>query len=227
MIINYSAPKIVSAQLFLMMSSIKCPLCNFNAPARSLWLSHLRSVHSEDDDFNITCGIDGCTNTYTKCSSFVTHIYRQHRESFVVQRPNASSSSHHSRRCDDEPPYELNEMDNGLSEESELQHAINQLLEIDQDVQRRKGALFILNLKEVRCLSESSIEHIVSETQKIFDHTIRHIKAGVNECIARSGHDPSNIPNLTNFFGSIEHPFNGLHSAFVRESSTEKNLDVL
>ena len=200
------------------MSSIKCPLCNFTAPARSLWLSHLRSVHSEDDDFNITCGIQGCTNTYTKCSSFVTHIYRQHRELFVVHHSNASSSSDDAHSyCQDEPPYELNESDNSHSEESELQHAINQLLEIDQDVQRRKGALYILNLKEVRCLSEASIEHIVSETQKIFKHTIGHIKAGVNECIANSGNDPSNIPNLTHFFGSIEHPFNGLHSAFVRE----------
>ena len=203
--------------------------CNFNAPARNLWLSHLRSVHSEDDDFDITCGIDNCTNSYTRCASFVTHVYRQHRESFITHHSKASSlrsNAQSSQMETDEMPV-IEPSDNSNDQESDLQHAINQLLEIDQDVQRRKGALFILNLKEVRCLSESSIEHIVSETQKIFKHTIGHVKAGVNECIARSGSDPSDIPNLTQFFSSIEHPFNGLDTAFIRESFYRKEFGCI
>ena len=71
-----------------------------------------------------------------------------------------------------------------------LQHAIDQILETDQEEQKKKGALFILNLKEIRCLSESAVGHVVKETQKVFKHTIGRIQAGVNECIAKNGGDP-------------------------------------
>ena len=165
-------------------------MCNFNAPSRNLWLSHLRSVHNEDDEFNITCGINDCVNTYTRCASFVSHVYRQHREIFAsaLRRDHESCGSSFSVQDGKE---------NIAIEEFELQHAVNRSRRTT-----KKGALFLLNLKEVRHLSESSIEHIVGETQ-IFKHTIGHIQAGVNDCIARSGGDPMGIPNLTQFFSKM------------------------
>ena len=210
------------------MSSIKCSMCDFSAPTRGLWLSHLRAVHNEDDNFNITCGIDNCWNSYTRCASFVSHVYRQHREVILVQRSNFGSSNNDSSSSfeveDDGGVHEYNDDCENSNEDFELQHAVNQLLEIDQDVQKKKGALFILNLKEVRCLSEASIEHIVKETQKMFKHTVGHIQAGVNECIARNGSNPDDVPNLTQFFRNIEHPFHGLQSVYLRESFYREKL---
>lgn len=55
-------------------SSCDCPLCNFSSPSRGLWLSHLRSVHSKDNDFFISCDINGCGSSYSRCASFVSHI---------------------------------------------------------------------------------------------------------------------------------------------------------
>lgn len=212
----------------MMSSVISCSMCNFNAPTRSLWLSHLRSVHRDDVEFNVTCGIDNCANTYTRCASFVTHVYRQHRESFIVHHRGTSESGQGSFHVENETFWEIDgNRENNSSQDEDIQHAVNQLLEVDQDVQRKKGALFILNLKEVRCLSESSIEHIISETQKIFRHTIGHIKAGVNECISMSGNNPSDMPNLTQFFTTIEQPFNGLHSVFLRENFYRDELGCI
>ncbi len=52
-----------------------------------------------------------------------------------------------------------------------FQHTIDQLLGIDDEEQMKKSALFILNLKEIRGWSESAVDHIVIETQKLFNHT--------------------------------------------------------
>lgn len=125
---------------------------------------------------------------------------------------------------------ELNE-DYGSCEEenygedrSDLQHAVDQILEIDQEEQGKKGALFILNLKEIRCLSESAVEHIVKETQKVFKHTMGRLRAGVNECISRDGTDPDKIPNLCQILKSVEQPFQGLHSTFLQEKFYQEKL---
>ncbi len=46
----------------------------------------------EDSYFSLTCGIDGCDSVYTKCSSFVTHVYRQHR-SVIVNNSSAENTA--------------------------------------------------------------------------------------------------------------------------------------
>ena len=63
---------------------IDCSLCNFRAPTLNLYVSRLRSVHAEDSDFYVECDIDGCVNKYEKCSSFISHVYRNHREALLV-----------------------------------------------------------------------------------------------------------------------------------------------
>lgn len=66
---------------------------------------------------------------------------------------------------------DISQFDEGEVQTS-LQHAIDQVLERDQYIQQKKGTLFILNLKEIRFLSESAVDHVVKETQKVFEHTI-------------------------------------------------------
>ena len=197
-----------------MSTSFVCPLCNFNAPTRNLWLSHIRSVHHEDDNFFVTCGIDECTSTYTRCASFVSHVYRQHRNVVVSSKNSENALEISNTDVSEEVDY--NTMYEG-EERTDLQHAIDQITQNDNEQQQKKSALFILNLKEIRCLSESAVDHVVKETQKVFKHTIGRLRAGVNECIVNSGIDPSSIPNLTQFLSNAEQPFQGLNSSFLQE----------
>ena len=130
-------------------SSCDCPLCNFNAPTWGLWLSHIRSVHKEDENFAVTCNIGECASLYTKCASFVSHVYRQHRDVVVLGKS----------RC--APPYNLSSdisigvdeaiwpASEGDGEVSDLQHAVHQIIETDDSHQQKKNALYILSLKEV------------------------------------------------------------------------------
>lgn len=200
----------------------ECPLCNFNAPTRSLWLSHLRSVHHDDNNFLVTCGIDGCTSTYSRCTSFVSHIYRQHREVVIVKNSAKGVGTFNTdlTEVEEDVSYGTNAFDmlGEREERTDLQHAVDQLTQKDEEEQLKKDALFILNLKEICCLSESSIDRVVKQAQKVFRHTFGRIRAGVNEHIASYGIDPSDIPNLSEFFSSVEQPFQGLQSTYLQEN---------
>ena len=131
------------------MSSYKCPLCNFAAPTRCLWLSHIRGVHHNDENFTIICGINECVSTYSKCASFVSHVYRQHRDEIIDDRPtNVSSASGHDT-FSWLSLYSAVNLSHAGENESDLQHDVDQILGYDQEEQQKKGALFLLNLKEI------------------------------------------------------------------------------
>ena len=55
-----------------------CPLCVFEAPTVNSLLSHLRTVHSSDPHFRVSCGIAGCSTTANSFSALYSHVYRRH-----------------------------------------------------------------------------------------------------------------------------------------------------
>ena len=46
-------------------------MCSFEAPTVRLVLSHLRSVHSNDPQFNVMCGISGCARMIAPSVVFI------------------------------------------------------------------------------------------------------------------------------------------------------------
>ena len=150
------------------------------------------------------------------------YSYRQHRDVLCIETPSSST-------C---PPSIVSDITEVLSSNSTLdleciyenspgrtalQHAVDQILEKDEEVQEKKEALFILNLKEVRGLSEAAVDHILGETSKMFRHSLGRIEAGVNDCLAKNGVDPNDLPDLQNFFSSVKYPFQHLHSTYLQE----------
>ena len=41
---------------------------------------HIGLVHSHEFAFRVTCGVGGCTRTYTRFSSYKKHMYVKHRD---------------------------------------------------------------------------------------------------------------------------------------------------
>ena len=80
---------------------------------------------------------------------------------------------------------------------SGLQPTVDQLLQVDDEVQSKQSALFLLRLKEGRCLSQVAVNEVVSACQELFKHTVGHIQAGVRERLALHG-DSCDIPALEN-----------------------------
>ena len=123
-----------------------CQLCNFSYPSMKLWLKHLRSVHEEDTAFSVTCNIEDCTASYTKCLSFVSHLYRQHRDT-VTTAPErqADMAGNNSNNVTDNRERDIGSIlgmptldDNQELVRSDVQHAVDQLLQTDGDDKSRR-----------------------------------------------------------------------------------------
>ena len=131
-----------------------CSLCPFRTGCVPELVSHIRLVHHSDPTFSLTCGIDECEKHLKKCSSFLSHVYRHHRQCIVreVRRNN-----------EDEPQLECLTLGEPMldsptmpapdayaleireeSEPSLLDHTVHHLLGISQNEQKKKSALFIL-----------------------------------------------------------------------------------
>ena len=67
-----------------------CPMCSFAAPSIATLLRHLRSVHSMDPHFHVTCGIDGCINTSKTFPALYSHIYRHHPNVGIISQRSRS-----------------------------------------------------------------------------------------------------------------------------------------
>ena len=144
-------------------------------------------------------------------------MYRQHRDVLCIETPSSST-------C---PPSIVSDITEVLSSNSTqdleciyenspgrtaLQHAADQILEKDEEVQEKKEALFIF-----RGLSEAAVDHILGETSKMFRYSLGRIEAGVNDRLAKNGIDPSDLPDLQNVFSSVKYPFQHLHSTYLQE----------
>lgn len=110
----------------VMSASCECPLCNFSAPSRNLWLSHIRNVllffPLPVELMNVVVPI------YTKCASFVSHVYRQHRDIIINQA--CTSACTDSDQSQLESVYEdIILPSTGTSEDrTSLQHAVDQII---------------------------------------------------------------------------------------------------
>ena len=211
---------------------VQCSLCSFRTPTLSAWISHLRLVHSQDEEFVVTCGINGCTGNYRKCSSFLSHVYRHHRtvitnSSPIVHHPltqemdfeNAGSAPV-DNSCD--PSV----VDGDSHSSSLLNHTLHQILGIDKIEQQKRSALFILHLKEVKGLSETAIQTVVSGFEDMLQYTVRRIEAGVYERLSQNAILPQDL-ELNEFFENVADPFEGLKTVHMQEKFYSKHFGCI
>lgn len=205
---------------------IDCNLCNFRAPTLNLYVSHLRSVHAEDSDFYVECGIDGCVNKYEKCSSFISHVYRNHREALLVADsrsvslppPESDNPNREEELYGEELGSEIYQRSGEIGGATSLfDHSLHQILKEDYVQQQKRSALFLLNLKEVKGLSQSAVNSVVGGCQELFQHSVGRIQAGVSERLSRQGIDFSDVPDLDDFFRAVVDPFSGIQTTYLQE----------
>lgn len=80
--------------------SRRCPLCGyFEYPTVPMLLSHLRTVHSNDPRFHVTCGVGGCTVSSRSFSALYSHIYRHHPDVGIVKKREFALSSQAQQPC--------------------------------------------------------------------------------------------------------------------------------
>ena len=206
-----------------------CSLCNARSPSISLWMSHVRLVHQSDSDFSLSCPIQGCDAVYSKVNSVCSHIYRRHKLDSTASSSEAIDSTHRNDHIDDPTVQESTSsgilMD--ISVPPSLTHDINQLLHRDEYEQKKKSCLFLLQMKEERLLTQVAINDVVVGCKEVFEHTVGRLRAGVNQKLAQSGIDPSDIDGLESIFHERSNPFAGLETAYLQEKFMSQELGCI
>ena len=60
-----------------------CSKCNsFRALTLRGLLNHYFTVHSNETNFRVVCGVDDCPAIFTKYNSFYKHVRKQHRNAY-------------------------------------------------------------------------------------------------------------------------------------------------
>ena len=65
----------------------RCSRCNaFQALTLRGLLNHYYTVHSNETNFRVVCGVNDCPAIFTKYNSLYKHVTRQHRDIYAVPR---------------------------------------------------------------------------------------------------------------------------------------------
>ena len=69
-------------------SVVGCQMCGCLSPSLTLYISHLRLVHSRDPLFHIVCSIQSCEELYKAFAAYNNHVYRHHRVAIGLEDDN-------------------------------------------------------------------------------------------------------------------------------------------
>ena len=133
-------------------------------------LRHMAAVHAHEPEFHIICGIAGCVRSYSNFYSFKRHVYRKHREHLNITSRHLTAA--HSSdiasvvtASDDFDFSDMLECDNFNDTHSDFQHTKNM-------------ALFLLKTKEIRKVSQMSLDGLTSDFSNILENNqaieVRH-----------------------------------------------------
>ena len=197
-----------------------CVLCGARASSLTLWMSHLRQVH-ESEDVAIFCPVPECNAIYSKVNSLCSHVYRKHRN-YMYSTNTSEGIADVQGPADVQNPAFNDVLD--LSIPSSIAHDVNHLLHRDVFEQKKNSALFLLQLKEERMITQAAVNDVVSGCRKIYQYTLGHLKAGVEYKLAQAGIDSDIFMDV---FHEINDPFKGLETAYLQDKFTCKDLHCI
>ena len=151
-----------------------CPVCEtFTTRSIKSILWHIEKDHL-NEPYSIRCFMDNCPKQYKNVRSLKTHIRRKHSQLEITQEVTHIDNGDDSIQTIDNNPEE---MDTETATSSE-------------EVLKRTGALFILKMREVHCLPQSTIDSMLSDTVQMCSSVVDDLKKKIKNKIQ------SEVPEL-------------------------------
>lgn len=180
---------------------------------------HMAAVHAHDPAFHVVCGIAGCARSFTNFYSFKKHLYRKHRDYLDISGTTENiSDTAQSASQDDEFDFadflECSEYEE--HDTSEFQHM-------------KQMALFLLKAKEIRKVSQSALDGLLSDFTDIVAKTVAVLKSNVSVCLNKKGLDIASFDGLEEAFSDLKitDPFHHLSCRFQQEKFYKEFLNLL
>ena len=161
----------------------QCTRCRYSTREYNRLLRHYEFVHSHEDYFQVTCGVDNCVRVYKSVICLKRHINRFHRHFGRVQ-------------LNDNVPVDVNldylvmggEIDGDDNNDGNHNHG-------DYDYNKRM-ATFMLTLREEYKTSEAGCEYAINEMSNLLQLNNEQFASKINEQMQQNGAVNINVADV-------------------------------
>ena len=195
-----------------------CPICDFTTSTLRQWFSHLCLSHSKDPSFRVTCGIDGCKNTYSKFSSLNSHVYRHHKHRMCESTNSGKSQIENSIAQFDY--QELTSIEDTLIE---LEDGECEVPAVTVSDVRKNSALFLLQLREAKGLSQVAVDAVVEGCHSLVDECLQNVQMDIKGKIK----DNEQVRIIEDSFEHCPRPFDGLGNKYQQEKFYVQEFNMI
>lgn len=173
---------------FTAMPMKQCPVCrNFKAQRLLYYLKHIHLYHAHEPGLNITCGLSGCTRSFTNFYTYRDHVYAYHGDRDMSQLvPTDVHSGDHGGVGSSGEDY--------TTDREETQSPSS------DDVLQRAAAMWILKTKEKHRIPQSSMEAIIRDVQGFLQLVLGEIHSALSSSLSEAALDASSLSSMASIF---------------------------
>ena len=195
-----------------------CPLCDsFAATTVKGVVHHIGLVHSNEPGFRITCGVGGCTRTYTKFNSYKKHMYVKHGE---VMRVTVTASRE--GQCN----LDMDVLDHCSSFPS-IDEGTHETSDVYVALRDRNTALFVLNAREILKISQSSMNHLLGDISTYIDMIKNRLIQNVDLLIREKGICMTEQLQTICNSSDVSDPFSGFRTEYLQKQYFIRHFNLV
>ncbi|CAC5371105.1 unnamed protein product [Mytilus coruscus] len=194
-----------------------CLYCNFSSRYLSKLVLHYRFVHEQNNDFQITCGEDGCCRTYKQTGSYIKHVKRKHPEFHHKHFSKWKNNIRDHRALDSLADYGQHEENtpvvNDVTDTGDIE-VENNAIAIDF---KRRFALFLLQLREKSKLPSNAIVTVVKEISEMIGYHHAEVSKDIIQIVNATSENEefkNDIRESLNCQSTVESACNSLNSEY-------------
>ena len=177
-------------------------------------MRHIGYVHAHDPNFNVVCGIEGCSRSYGNFLSYKRHLYREHRHVFnlEVYESGAGGSA-------DSSNLDQDDIDDDVTATASIESA--------QASRRKRAAMFVLKTSEVHRLPLAMMESLLPDISTLVEHATLQIQERLLDAISREPSITEQIIRSICQDEDITNPFSGMETTYKHTQYFKDYLNMI
>ena len=207
---------------------VKCQLCSCLSSNLTLYVSHLRLVHSGDPSFRVICGNGSCSSVFTAFAAYNSHIYRHHRAAFGFMELYSSASP--SPILDQTDVADSIIPDSGEAEidfnpsdvYSGYEIIVPHLRSLSTPM---KAVKYLLHLREGHKVSQVALMDIIAMCNEMCMEVGKNIQLDIQEKRTEANVEKGIIENVLS--NPVHHPFEDVNTIYRYENFCVNHLNCL
>ena len=193
----------------------RCSMClGYLTVSLTELLDHLRRSHSNDPNFHVLCGLDGCARTYKRFVSFRNHLIRVHDIYRKENEPNTNEEIPMNANIGNENGFPVPQ--NDVNTEPAHHVLVENML--------RDNALCLFGFKDKGRVTQTVVNLFAESSTQMVRNTLNVAKAEIKERLAAVGQAMENIPGLEQVFDEHSSAMNPLRGIETEQKQHEYNL---